>query len=101
MTRFGPPRRRASRPSSRCEPDAMGSAPTLNPTRLKAAAALNLAPTDLAMFFLNVGDGDSIVVRFPEEGGETSFGVIDSFKGDKTVALINALSPAGTAPRLR
>ena len=79
----------------------MGSAPTLNPARLKAAAALNLAPNDLAMFFLNVGDGDSIVIRFPEEAGALTFGVIDSYKGDKTVALIDALSPAAMTPRLR
>jgi len=80
----------------------MGSAPTLNPTRLKPATPLALAPTDLAIFFLNVGDGDSIVIRFPEEAGVPSFGVVDSYRGDKTVALIKALSPlAPAASRLR
>ena len=80
----------------------MGTAPTLNPARLKAASPLSLAPTDLAMFFLNVGDGDSIVIRFPEEAGVPSFGVIDSYRGAKTVALIRELSPpAPAAPRIR
>ena len=80
----------------------MGTAPTLNPARLKAASPLSLAPTDLAMFFLNVGDGDSIVIRFPEEAGVPSFGVIDSYRGAKTVALIRDLSPpAPAAPRIR
>ena len=91
------------RPSTRLgKRDAVGSAPTLNPARLKAVAPLSLAPTDLAMFFLNVGDGDSIVIRFPEEAGVPSFGVIDSYRGAKTVALIRDLSPpAPAAPRIR
>ncbi len=76
----------------------MGSAPTLPPARLKPAAALNLAPTDLAMFFLNVGDGDAIVIRFPEEAGAVSFGVVDSFSGRKTVALLKALGMPTAAP---
>jgi beta-lactamase superfamily II metal-dependent hydrolase len=79
----------------------MGAAPTLNPARLKPAAALAPAASDLAVFFLNVGDGDSIVIRFPEEAGLTTFGVIDSFGGDKTIALINALSPGPPAPPSR
>lgn len=79
----------------------MGAAPTLNPAKLKAPAALQLAATDLAVFFLNVGDGDAIVIRFPEEAGRVTFGVVDSFKGEKTVKLIKALSPAAPAPSPR
>jgi beta-lactamase superfamily II metal-dependent hydrolase len=81
----------------------MGAAPNIDPTRLKAAAPLNLAPDDLGVFFLNVGDGDSIVIRFPQEGGRQTFGVIDSFRGDKSVALINLLTSAQAPepPRLR
>lgn len=36
----------------------MGSAPVLNETRLRSAAPLALAASDLAIFFLKVGDGD-------------------------------------------
>jgi len=79
----------------------MGAAPDLNPARLGAAAALTLASDDLAVFVLNVGDGDAIVIRFPDEGGRTTFGVIDSLKGDKSVALLQALAPAGGAARIR
>lgn len=81
----------------------MGTAPDLNPARLGAAAALDLAADDLAVFVLGVGDGDAIVIRFPDENGRTTFGVIDSFKGDKSVALLQALTPPGAAqaPRIR
>jgi beta-lactamase superfamily II metal-dependent hydrolase len=80
----------------------MGSAPTIDPTRLKAAAPLSLAPSDVGIFFLNVGDGDAIVIRFREEFDEPTFGIIDSFRGDKTIALIRALSVGrGDSVRIR
>ena len=80
----------------------MGAAPDLSPGRLQQAAGLNLAADDLAIFFLNVGDGDSVVIRFPEESGLLTFAVVDAYKGDKTVNLINALSAGATSPpRLR
>ncbi len=55
-----------------------------------SARPLTLADDDLAIFVLNVGDGDSIVVRFPVNG-ERTYGVIDSNRGSKTMNLINAL----------
>lgn len=76
----------------------MGAAPELSDGRLGPVVGLNLAADDLAVFVLNVGDGDAIVIRFPDEGGRTTFGVIDSFKGDKSVALVGALTPAAPAP---
>jgi len=80
----------------------MGAAPELRDGRLGPIVGLNLAPDELAIFILNVGDGDAIVIRFPNVGGQTTFGVIDSFKGDKSVALIRALTPpAPAASRIR
>ena len=61
----------------------MGAAPDLRSTRLKAAAALTLANDDLAIFFLNVGDGDAIVIRFPQENNAFTFGVVDAYNGGR------------------
>jgi beta-lactamase superfamily II metal-dependent hydrolase len=72
---------------------ALGKAGALPDTRLAPAAPLALADDDLALFVLNVGDGDALVLRFPFEGqpGGPSYGVIDSFDGVKTIALLDAL----------
>ena len=69
----------------------MGLAPDIDSGRLNPAAVLPLAADDLAVFILNVGDGDSIVVRFPEDGGRRTYGVVDSYRAEKTVNLVNAL----------
>lgn len=71
----------------------MGDAGTLTDNRLAAAADLGLGPTDLALFVLNVGDGDALVLRFPIESPALTptYGVVDSIAGAKTIALIEAL----------
>ena len=78
----------------------MGSAPTVPAGRLGPKVGLQPASDELAIFFLNVGDGDALVIRFPDDKVPLSFAVIDSFKGDKTSALIQALTPGGS-PRIR
>jgi beta-lactamase superfamily II metal-dependent hydrolase len=45
----------------------------------------------LAVVTLNVGDGDAVVVRFPPAHGEKVGAVVDCYKGDKTIAAIQAL----------
>lgn len=55
-------------------------------SRLAAAAPLALEPEDFAVYVLNVGDGDAIVLQFPEgPGGTRPIGVVDAFDGDKVV----------------
>jgi beta-lactamase superfamily II metal-dependent hydrolase len=81
----------------------VGDAGVLRQVRLRPAAALVPAPDDLTVFVLSVGDGDSIVVRFPVVGGRRSYGVVDCNDGDKTIELIGALegpNPVGT-PTIR
>lgn len=70
----------------------MGSAGILDPALLASPAPLALGPTDLALFVLNVGDGDGLVLRFPDDGsGGPAFAVVDAFDGAKTIALLRAL----------
>lgn len=72
----------------------MGDAGRVAESELRPAAPLTLAESDLALFVLNVGDGDSLVVRFPVEpplGSPPTYGVIDSFSGQKSIALIETL----------
>jgi beta-lactamase superfamily II metal-dependent hydrolase len=81
----------------------VGNAPDIRAGQLGTSAELKLAANDLAIFFINVGDGDAIVVRFPERAGQVSFAVIDAYRADKTIGLLHALtlpSPA-PAPRFR
>lgn len=63
----------------------MGKAGTLPDTRLHPAAQLPIATDDLALFVLNVGDDDALVLRFPVEGTPPapSYGALDSFDGPK------------------
>lgn len=70
----------------------MGSAGVIREARLHAQQPLQLADDDVGIFVLNVGDGDSIVVRLPVTDGDHAFGVIDCADADKTVDLIRALS---------
>jgi len=51
----------------------------------------------LIVYILNVGDGDAIVVQFPESDGKREYAVVDAFDGDKTVGLLRSLG----AERLR
>ena len=74
----------------------MGEAGAVAEDRLGPPQVLALAPDDLALFVLNVGDGDGLVLRLPAGGGlpSPSIVVIDSYDGKKTIALIEAIGPA-------
>jgi len=74
----------------------MGDAGTLAESRLSGEANIGLTDSDLALFVLNVGDGDALVIRFPVEPPSTTptYGIVDSVAGDKTIALIEALGEA-------
>jgi beta-lactamase superfamily II metal-dependent hydrolase len=71
----------------------MGEAGSIAEAGLAAAANIGLAPSDLALFVLNVGDGDALVIRFPIEAPATTatYGIVDSFAADKTIALVEKL----------
>ncbi len=51
----------------------------------------------LVVYILNVGDGDAIIIQFPEEDGEREYAVVDSNNGAKTINLLKGLG----AQRLR
>lgn len=67
----------------------------LDPARLAPVATFDPTSTSLAsaliLYFLNVGDGDAIVIQFPSAGGSRSYAVVDAFSGSKTVALLKTL----------
>ena len=79
----------------------MGRAGFLDPRRLSAPAQLVLADDALAVFVLSVGDGDALVIRYPvtmrppgpglPPARVVSAAVVDSARGAKTSALLNAL----------
>jgi beta-lactamase superfamily II metal-dependent hydrolase len=69
----------------------MGSAGTLDEALLGPATQLSPRPDELALFVLNVGDGDGIVLRLPDDDGGESYAVIDAYSGKKTVGLLDAL----------
>lgn len=75
----------------------MGSAGTIDAALLDPAAPLVLTPSDFALFVLSVGDGDSLILRFPDDGEGPSFAVVDCFDAPKTIALLQELG----ATRLR
>jgi len=60
---------------------------------LDPAGELKLEDDDLAIFVLNVGDGDSIVIRFPKDGSpDPLYAVIDSKnRDDKVIDLLTDL----------
>ncbi len=69
----------------------MSVTPELPASALKAAAALAPAADDLAIYVLNVGDGDAIVIQFPDSGSGRAFAVVDSNDGAKTLSILSAL----------
>lgn len=70
----------------------MGSAGTLKSSLLAPTNPLALAARDVALFVLNVGDGDGLVLRFPDDGaGYPVYAVVDAFDGPKTINLLDAL----------
>ena len=73
----------------------MGVAPAIRTTKL-APAAQFVPPADaLAVFVLNVGDGDAIVVQFPDDGTGHAYAAVDSNDGGKTVDLLRNRLQAG------
>jgi competence protein ComEC len=52
----------------------------------------------LIVYVLNVGDGDAIVIQFPGATDRRRYAVVDSYKGRKTLALLQTLG-ARTALR--
>jgi beta-lactamase superfamily II metal-dependent hydrolase len=60
----------------------VGSAGTVS--RLRATSPLVRAPGDLVVYVLNVGDGDAIVIEFPQDAaGNRVHAVVDAFMGGK------------------
>lgn len=70
----------------------MGRAGVITEARLHSPQLLQLADDDDAIFVLNVGDGDSIVVRLPVTDGVHAFGIIDCADATKTIELIKVLN---------
>ena len=59
---------------------------------MKVEIRKNLKNNTLAVITLNVGDGDSIIVRFPQKQGEDVVcAVIDCYNGDKTYEALLSL----------
>ena len=50
-----------------------------------------LKDSTLSLVVLNVGDGDSIIIRFPFKYGEKACAVVDCYNADKTIAALKAL----------
>ncbi len=52
----------------------------------------NFDSSTLTLFVLNVGDGDAILIRFPDKYSEqVSCAIIDCYNGDKTIAALENL----------
>lgn len=66
----------------------MGTAPTIQESKLASAARLDPSPGDLVVYTLNVGDGDAIVIQFPDVGNGRAYAVVDSNNGTKTLAFL-------------
>jgi beta-lactamase superfamily II metal-dependent hydrolase len=69
----------------------VGSAGSIPAARLGAPGSAPLRSDDLVVYVLNVGDGDSIVIQFPESDGQRSYAVVDSNDGGKSLALLRDL----------
>ena len=78
----------------------MGIAPDIPDAELHPPATLSPEPDDLVVYIMSVGDGDSIVIQFPQVNGSRKYGIVDSFNGTKSAALLNNLHAAdgGTGP---
>jgi beta-lactamase superfamily II metal-dependent hydrolase len=56
--------------------------------------ASSLSYKDMVVYFLNVGQGDSIVIGFPHKKGEKRrYGVVDCFESEKVIGLLDQLMP--------
>jgi beta-lactamase superfamily II metal-dependent hydrolase len=71
----------------------VGEAGFVRSARLGAPAPLVLGSDDLALFVLNVGDGDAMVLRLPAEttAGDPTFAIVDCVDANKTLALLAVL----------
>ncbi len=48
-------------------------------------------PESLCVHILNVGDGDSIILEFPEVGGVRKYAVVDCYLAEKTIQYLEKL----------
>ncbi len=55
---------------------------------------LTITPQSLCVHVLNVGDGDAIVLQFPEVDGSRKYGIVDCYSSKK---MINYLDKLGAA----
>jgi competence protein ComEC len=53
--------------------------------------SVELKDDALSLHVLNVGDGDSLVIELPKEGGTRSHIVVDCARGDKTIDYLEKL----------
>lgn len=54
---------------------------------------MNMKNHTLALFILNVGDGDAIIMRFPPQHGKNACAMVDCYDAKKTIAALEALGP--------
>ena len=82
----------------------MGDAGVFCRCHLDEASLLSLAADDMAIFVvLNVGDGDAIVIRLPEDHLGPSYAIVDAFDADKVIGLVDQLNrlEGRAAPNIR
>ena len=48
---------------------------------------------NLVIITLNVGDGDAIIIKFPDINGMKACAIVDCYDADKTIAALEALAP--------
>jgi len=53
----------------------------------------NMTKTTLAVIVLNVGDGDAIIIKFPDQNGKKACAVVDCYNSKKTIAALEVLKP--------
>ncbi len=66
----------------------MGSAGSIRVAKLEPEAPLSPPSDALVVYVLNVGDGDAIVLQFPDDGRGHAYGVVDSNDGAKSLDLL-------------